>query len=165
MADSLLAPPPIPATRPPAKAPKGGGGIWATMTPEERTAHAKALAARSKLTRTRRPSRRGKARHLTNAQHDAAVEAQRPIVAKIMGKMDQRGELPEDPLAVEALEAALMVLRSPGPSEHRTAAARLVLDFTKSKPAASVRSVVRTAEDWVDEMAAEAGELQDGVKP
>jgi hypothetical protein len=106
-------------------------------------------------TRPRKPSRIGRPKHLTNAQHDAAIDAQRPVVAKIMKKLGQRGELPDDPRAVEALGAALLIVRSPGSATVRTAAARLVLDFTKTKPTARTESVVMTAEDWVDEMAAE----------
>ncbi|MFP5435045.1 MAG: hypothetical protein ACLGIM_18280 [Alphaproteobacteria bacterium] len=127
----------------------------AGMSPEERTAYAKRMVAARDPSRPRPSSRRGRPKHLTNAQHDAAIDAQRPVVAKIMKKMCQRGELPEDPMAVEALEAALLVLRSPGSATVRTAAARLVLDFSKTKPAVRTESIVMTAEDWVDEMAAD----------
>ncbi|QOT71606.1 hypothetical protein H5V43_16320 [Sphingobium fuliginis] len=153
MADSLLSPPPVPIVT----KPKGAAwGPWAKMTPEERTAYAKDLAAKSAALRKPRGSPRlGKPKHLTNAQFDAAVEAQRPVVAKIMKKMAQRGELPDDSDAVEALERVLLVLRSPVPVADRTAAARVILDFTKTKPTARTESTLKTAEDYLDEMARE----------
>lgn len=151
MADSLQSPPPVPVI---AKPERKRLGPMAGMSPEERTAYAMRMVAARDPNRPRKSTRRGRPKHLTNAQHDAAIDAQRPIVAKVIKKMGQRGELPDEPMAVEALEAALLVLRSPGSATVRTAAASLVLDFTKTKPTTKTESVVKTAEDWVDEMAA-----------
>jgi hypothetical protein len=51
--------------------------------------------------------------------------------------------------AEEALEAAITIVRTPMNEQQRLAAARLVLDFTKSKPVAKNEVTVRTAEDWL----------------
>lgn len=125
------------------------------MNAEERSAYAKRISSCNDHSKPVGSPRQGKARHLTNAEHDAAIEAQRPIVAKIMRKIGERGELPDDPMAIEALETALLILRSPVPAVERTAAARAVLDFTKPKPTIRVQRTFGTAEDWVDALAVE----------
>lgn len=51
--------------------------------------------------------------------------------------------------ADEALEAAITLVRTPMNEQQRLAAARLVLDFTKSKPVAKNEVTVKTAEDWL----------------
>lgn len=156
MSESLMSPPTVPHVRPPKRKPRG---VWANMNAEERSAYAKRISACNDHSKPIASTRRGRARHLTNAQYDVAIDSQRPVIAKIMRKMDERGELPDNPMAVEALESALLVLRSPVSTAERTAAARAILDFTKPKPSARVETTLRTAEDWVDEMAAEGSGL------
>jgi hypothetical protein len=51
--------------------------------------------------------------------------------------------------ADEALEAAVTVVRTPANEQTRIAAARLILDFTRSKPVAKSEVNVKTAEDWL----------------
>jgi hypothetical protein len=55
----------------------------------------------------------------------------------------------EDPRSEEALEAAIKVMRKPGDKKVQLAAARLVLDFTKSKPATKTEMTVNKAEEWL----------------
>ena len=45
--------------------------------------------------------------------------------------MSKNGDAPEDNFAKEALKAAVEIMRVPGETRERLAAARLVLDFTK----------------------------------
>lgn len=52
-------------------------------------------------------------------------------------------------MADEALEAAIAVVRTPANDQVKIAAARLVLDFTRSKPAAKNEVTVNKAEDWL----------------
>lgn len=69
----------------------------------------------------------------------------------------------EDQYSVEALETAVEVMRVPGETRERLAAARLVLDFTKQKPVAKSEVSIGKAEEFLsslledDEQEAPAG--------
>lgn len=147
IAESLSAPVPVPALKP-----KGAPrGPWAGMTPEERSEYARKIAAKSKPKKGGR--RVGVPRKLTVKAYEARLAEQTTIVHRIMKKMADNGQLPDDPRAVEALETSMILLRTQEDAKLKLAAARLVLDFTKSKPTAKVEHTVRTAEDLLDEMA------------
>lgn len=74
---------------------------------------------------------------------------------------------PVDPRSEEALEAALEVIRAKvddpktgkqvhlEKTQNRLQAARLVLDFTKSKPVVKTDNVIRTAEAFLEELGEE----------
>lgn len=69
--------------------------------------------------------------------------------------MEKKGfQLPENEFAREALEAAVETMRMEAinPKDKLTAA-RLVLEFTKAKPAAQAELTVRRAEDYLAEIA------------
>ena len=55
----------------------------------------------------------------------------------------------EDEYAKAALETAVEVMRCPGDNRERVAAARLVLDFTKQKPASKSEVALSQAEDFL----------------
>jgi len=55
----------------------------------------------------------------------------------------------EDEYAKTALETAVEVMKTPGENRERVAAARLVLDFTKSKPVAKNELSISKAEDFL----------------
>ena len=55
----------------------------------------------------------------------------------------------EDEYAKAALETAVEVMRVPGDNRERVAAARLVLDFTRSKPVAKSELAISKAEDFL----------------
>ena len=59
-------------------------------------------------------------------------------------------------MAEEALEAAITVVRTPINQQTKLTAARLVLDFTKSKPASKQEVNVKTAEDWLSNVLADS---------
>lgn len=69
--------------------------------------------------------------------------------------MRDAGQLPDDPRAVEALEETVKTLRAAESPKDKIAAARLILDFTKAKPAQKIEATVRTHEDFLDELAGE----------
>jgi hypothetical protein len=145
---------PIPP--PPAPPKKAARGPWAKMTPDERKAYsAKLVAARKgNHPNTNTP---GKPRGLTDSQW-AAVQAEAARDAKrIIAKMKAAGQLPDDPRAVEAREKAVKTLRESTSAKDVAALGRLVLDFTKAKPAQKIEATVRTAEDFLDEMAEDDG--------
>ena len=58
----------------------------------------------------------------------------------------------EDEFATEALKTAVEVMRVPGETRERLAAARLVLDFTKTKPAAKQEVSINKAEDFLNSL-------------
>ena len=58
----------------------------------------------------------------------------------------------ENSHAKEALEAAVEILRTPGQTRDRLTAARLVLDFTKSKPVSKSEVTVGKAEAFLSSL-------------
>ena len=58
----------------------------------------------------------------------------------------------EDQYAKAALETAVEVMRCPGDNRERVAAARLVLDFTKQKPASKSEVALSKAEDFLSSL-------------
>jgi hypothetical protein len=67
-----------------------------------------------------------------------------------MKKLDKAGVLNDaDEHAREAIHAALSVMRMEVAQPVRLAAARLVLDFTKAKPAQRTELTVNKAEEWL----------------
>lgn len=142
---SPIAPPPVP----PKKAPRGP---WANMTSEQRKEYsAKLIAAR----KGNHPNHQipGKPPRLTHAQWAAVQEEAKRDAKRIITKMKDAGQLPDDPRAVEALEKAVTTLRTSENPKDVAALGRLILDFTKAKPAQKVDHTVRSAEDILDEMA------------
>lgn len=147
VAESLASRVPIPELKPKA-APRGP---WARMTPEERSAHGKQLAAsRTRPGGGRRP---GVPRGMTTAEYQARKAAQTPLVDRIITKMIANGEIPDDPDVVEAFRQAGVILRSQDDPKTKLAAARLILDFKKAKPTTKIEHTVKTAEQYLDELA------------
>ena len=67
---------------------------------------------------------------------------------KVVEIMEEQFTL-EDEYAKTALETAVEVMKTPGENRERVAAARLVLDFTKSKPSAKSEVSISKAEDFL----------------
>jgi flagellum-specific peptidoglycan hydrolase FlgJ len=65
---------------------------------------------------------------------------------------------PENEAAEEALLTALTVMRAPGDSRNKLAAAKLVLEFTKAKPQAKSEVTLKSAENWLASLAEDAGQ-------
>ena len=86
-----------------------------------------------------------------------------PIRAKIRKEATELVEIMaekfgiEDEYAKEALTTAVEVMRVPGETRERLAAARLVLDFTKQKPASKSEVAVSKAEDFLASLIEEDG--------
>ncbi|MFC6621984.1 hypothetical protein [Novosphingobium panipatense] len=126
-------------------------GPWAGLTPEQRSEYARKLAAKRKGPSGGR--RVGVPRTLTVEQFEARKAEQTIIVERIMKKMAENDQLPDDPRAVEALKESMVILRTQEDAKLKLAAARLVLDFTKAKPTSKQEITVKTAEDYLDEIA------------
>ncbi|TFU06169.1 hypothetical protein EUV02_03925 [Polymorphobacter arshaanensis] len=135
---------------------------YTDMSPEERSAAQKANAAKRTPESFKNCGRKpGVPYHLTAKQHAIVLQEARPEVKIIMSKMKKQGILPEDTRAVQALETALTVMKSQTADANKIAAARLILDFTKSKPVAIKEVTVRTAEDILDELLDDDDEATD----
>jgi len=73
------------------------------------------------------------------------VKAESKRIVKIMAEQYNI----EDEYAKAALETAVEVMRMVGDNRERVAAARLVLDFTKQKPASKNEVAISKAEDFL----------------
>lgn len=67
----------------------------------------------------------------------------------------------DDPRATEALEAAVVTMRSPQNQGLKLAAAKLILEYTKSKPAAKSEVSINAAEAWLAEVAVDASKPEE----
>jgi hypothetical protein len=79
------------------------------------------------------------------------VKAEAKEVVKIMA---EKYDI-EDEYAKTALETAVEVMKMVGDNRERVAAARLVLDFTKSKPSAKSEVSISKAEDFLASLVAD----------
>lgn len=77
----------------------------------------------------------------------AEVQAEARKVVAIM--TEHNPELKDDELAQEALQTAVELMRFPGGAQHRIAAAKLVLEYTKQKPAAKNELTINKAEEFL----------------
>ena len=68
----------------------------------------------------------------------------------------------EDEYALEALRTAVEIMREPGQNRDRLTAARMVLDFTKTKPAAKSEITVGKAEAYLESLLVVDKEDADG---
>lgn len=76
-----------------------------------------------------------------------------------MNKLEAAGVLEDaDAQAKEALKAAIAVMRGPVSPKDKLAAARLVLDFTKAKPAQKQDITVSKAEAWLEAVTKDNGD-------
>ena len=98
---------------------------------------------------------------ITPIRKQAKADAER-IVA-IMAKDNEI----DDVYAVEALKAAVEIMREPGQNRDRLTAARMVLDFTKTKPAAKSEVTIGKAEAFLESLLVsdtEEEQTDDGTK-
>jgi hypothetical protein len=124
--------------------------VWRAMMMEKRKAAG--IVARGQAKRQGIPDgmRKAQAMPLVKAAKESAKETMKDLKkALVLEDFDIRGE--------EALEAAIAVMRSPGDKKIALVAARLVLDFTKSKPATRSVIDVNKAEDWLAAVAGKDG--------
>ena len=68
----------------------------------------------------------------------------------------------DDEYAVEALKTAVEIMREPAQNRDRLTAARMVLDFTKTKPAAKSEVTIGKAEAFLESLLGDEEEEQDG---
>ena len=67
--------------------------------------------------------------------------------------MEKQGLVPEDEMAQAALKKAFTMMHEQNSTRDKLACARTILEFTKTKPATKTDVTVKTAEDFLDELA------------
>ena len=83
---------------------------------------------------------------ITPIREQAKKDAER-----IVAKMTKDNNI-DDEYAIEALKAAVEIMREPGQNRDRLTAARMVLDFTKTKPAAKSEVTIGKAEAFLESL-------------
>ncbi len=127
------------------------------MTPEQARARMTATwadperaEARRQAIRDNTPGRFGIPNGMNKKQAKFFWRQARFEAALTMNKLEKAGVLDDaDEMSREALKEALAIMRMPIQQKDRLAAARLVLDFTKAKPAQRTELTVNKAEEWL----------------
>ena len=96
----------------------------------------------------------------TAAQLVPIREKARAEADKVVSIMSSQFDI-NDEYSKEALRAAVSIMREPAQNRDKLTAARLVLDFTRSKPAASVEVTVGKAESFLSSLLIEHDGPQD----
>jgi hypothetical protein len=142
--------PPKPPPRP--KNEKQKRDTLSRLSPEERSASArKAALARKKHQRKAREP--GTPNDWTNRDYAPLREEARLEARRIYKIMEKQGLLPEDEIAKEALLQALQLMREPGNKDFKLKVIRTLLEHTHAKPSQKQDVTIRTAEDFLDELA------------
>jgi hypothetical protein len=117
------------------------------------------------------PNRRGVPNGFAGAREaiDQGRAEARTEAKEIIAKMKRNGEPSEDPRSEESLEAAIEVVRAKAEDANgrrdylygvadRLKAAKLVLEFTKAKPATKNEVTIQRAEDFLEGLARESSQ-------
>lgn len=91
----------------------------------------------------------------TNREFAIQKDEARKIAHRIYKQMDLEGALPENPIARKAMKTALEMLAEDNSTRDKLSIVRTLLEFNHSKPASTQNVNLRTAEDFLDELAAE----------
>lgn len=83
-------------------------------------------------------------------------EAQK-LAKRILREMDNEGALPENPLAKQAMQEAVVMLATDLPAKDKLAVIRTILEWNLAKPAATSNVNIKSAEDFLDDLAAKDG--------
>lgn len=153
----------IPLTSPPKPKRKerlrGAAKSLVRYSPAKRSELARkaALARKPSQCKGRQP---GDPFRWTTKQYAPIKEKARQEAREFFKEMDKQGLLPEDEIAREALLAALGMLREPscGNKDLKLKVIRTLLEHTHPKPSQKQDITVRTAEDFLDELAAQEGD-------
>lgn len=113
----------------------------------------KAATSEARAAKPRNP--KGIPPNLTNQEWAIRKEEARRIAHRIYKQMDLEGALPENPIARKAMKTALEMLAEDNSTRDKLSIVRTLLEFNHSKPASTQNVNLRTAEDFLDELAAE----------
>lgn len=91
----------------------------------------------------------------SKAEWAQCLDQAHQLAHKIMKQMDKDGALPDNPVAREAMRSAIELLSSELSTKDKLAVIRTLLEYNMAKPAATTNLNVKTAEDFLDELAEE----------
>ena len=89
----------------------------------------------------------------SRSQYAVVLDQAHKEARKIMQMMENEGITPDDKMSKTAIEAAFGMIKEPLSARDRLAAINTVLTYTKTKPATKTDMTVRTAEDFLDDVA------------
>lgn len=110
---------------------------------------------------------RGWTRKTINAYRKDVRKYSKKLLKKMLDKMppEETAFINDNSMAKEALVTAVSVMRDGTITvRDKLAAAKLILDFTKQRPATRADVIVRKAEDILDELAAKEGALGPAIE-
>lgn len=138
------------------KSEKRATAMRARLADPEYRARAVAQCAEMRRVKFANPDKRKHSRFgvfdgMRREQSEQIWAAAKAKATRTIQKMQDTGVITQtdDPRAIKALEHAIEVLETPSNQQLRLAAARLILDFTKSKPAAKLEHTINAAEQWL----------------
>jgi hypothetical protein len=91
--------------------------------------------------------------HMTKRQWAIVLDEAHKLARKIMNKLDEEGALPENKIAREAMQQAITMLASDISSKDKLSVIRTLLEYNMAKPAATSNLNIKTAEDFLDDLA------------
>ena len=134
---------------------------WRAKTLEKNQAAIRRKIERAKLT-GKRWTRYGVPDGMRKAKANKLWKKANKSAKKTMEDLKENGALEDlNPKAEEALEAAIAVMRSPSNQTIKLNAARLVLDFVKSKPVSKKELTLNKAEEWLKQVASDEDDDED----
>lgn len=143
---------------------KDRGNHYFNRLAETEEGRAKLREWRMKGARTNPGKRKGVPSHMTIKEFEALYLPAKAEAKKIVDLMEQK-KLVENEYAREALEFSVGVVRAGAHTiKDRLSAAKLVLDFTKQKPAAKNEVTISKAEDFLAQLAEEAASSEDNAE-
>ncbi|MGE8142285.1 hypothetical protein ACQKOE_09945 [Novosphingobium sp. NPDC080210] len=95
----------------------------------------------------------GKPYRMTMKEWARAKEDARIIAHRIYKIMEKDGSLPENPIAREAMKRAMEMLAEDNSSSDKIKLIRTLLEYNMAKPASTQNVNLKTAEDFLDELA------------
>lgn len=145
----------VPVTPPPRK-PKNPNMVRPALNaipPEARIARAKKAQKARKVDRGPACPKGWTLRQYLPLLEEATQEAKR-----IVKHMVEDGKISaDDEIGKEAMTTVLALMRAPGSPEFKLKAARTALEYTKARPTQKSEVTVKTAEDFLDELAEQHG--------
>lgn len=145
MAERKKAPPRVKTGTHPQRAPKNNYFATLMSTPEGRALRAEWAARPRKNPGRPKGVPDGHRKHTIEPIRKQAREEAEKVVEVMTKKIPV-----ESDYAREALTTAVEVMRSPDSTRDRLTAARLVLDFTKQKPATKSEMAISQAESFLE---------------
>lgn len=122
------------------------------MTPEERSEHMRQLVYKRRDKQGHWGRIAGVPRDWTKEEAEVYLAGKKPEVKRIISIMSKHGMLPEDEMAKEALTTAVSVMHTATQFDTKLRAARLILDFSKARPAAKHELTVTRAEQFLADL-------------